>query len=152
MSEPACPVFRVESDLRTTKTLDYKDAARIVNEILGEAAKLAKTAVVAVVDPHGELIAFARMDEAPVSSIKIAMNKAYTAARERKSTEEIGRKARDAEKGFDIAYFGDDRFVGWGGGVPVWRGGQVVGAIAVSGLPQVEDIRLANWAAGLVGD
>ena len=128
------------------------DAGRIVNEILREAAKLANTAVVAVVDPHGELIAFARMDDAPVSSIKIAMNKAYTAARERKSTEEIGRKARDVEKGFDIAYFGDDRFVGWGGGVPVWRGGQVVGAIAVSGLPQVEDIRLANWAAGLVGD
>ncbi len=124
----------------------------MVESILAEAAKIADTAVIAVVDPHGEPIAFARMDGAPVSSIKIALNKAYTAARERKSTEDIGRKARDPEKGFDIAYFGDDRFVGWGGGVPVWRGGQVVGAIAVSGLPQVEDIRLATWAASLIGE
>jgi len=90
------------------------------------------------------------MDGAPVSSIRIAANKAYSAARERKTTEEIGQKARHPEKGFEIAYFGDERFVGWGGGVPVWRDGEVVGAIAVSGLPQAEDIRLATWAAGLV--
>jgi glc operon protein GlcG len=105
--------------------------------------------VIAVADPYGELIAFARMDGAPVSSIRIAANKAYTAARERKSSEEIGQRVRHPEKGFDIAYFGDERFVGWGGGVPIWRNGQVVGAIALSGLPQAEDIRLATWAATL---
>jgi glc operon protein GlcG len=59
---------------------------------------------------------------------------------------------RHPEKGFDIAYFGDPRFVGWGGGVPVWRDGEVVGAIAVSGLPQEDDIRIATWAATLVGE
>jgi uncharacterized protein GlcG (DUF336 family) len=32
----------------------------------------------------------------------------------------------------------------------VWRAGEVVGAIAVSGLAQAEDIRLATWAASLV--
>ena len=117
---------------------------------MAEILKSNGAGVIAVADPHGELIAFARMDGAPVSSVRIAANKAYTAARERKTTEEIGQKARHPEKGFDIAYFGDDRFVGWGGGVPVWRGGEVVGAVAVSGLPQAEDIRLATWAAGLV--
>ena len=95
-------------------------------------------------------IAFARLDGAPISSIRIAANKAWTAARERKSTREIGEKARHPEKGFDIAYFGDHRFVGWGGGVPVWRNGQVVGAVAVSGLPEEEDIKLAEFGAGLV--
>jgi glc operon protein GlcG len=104
-----------------------------------------------VADSHGELIAFARMDGAPVSSIAIAANKAWTAARERKTTQEIGERVRHPEKGFDIAYFGDPRFVGWGGGVPVWRDGEVVGAVAVSGLPQADDIRLATWAAALVG-
>jgi glc operon protein GlcG len=92
------------------------------------------------------------MDGAPVSSIAIAANKAWTAARERKTTQEIGERVRHPEKGFDIAYFGDPRFVGWGGGVPVWRDGEVVGAIGVSGLPQADDIRLATWAAALVGE
>ncbi len=135
--------------MRSIQVLDYADARDTVTAILAEVEKNGgKSAVVAVVDPHGELLAFARMDGAPVSSIRIAMNKAYTAARERKTTEEIGQKIRHPEKGFDVAYFGDDRFVGWGGGVPVWREGAVVGAVAVSGLPQVEDIRLATWAAG----
>ena len=55
-----------------------------------------------------------------------------------------------SEKGFDIAYFGDPKFVGWGGGVPVWRNGEVVGSVAVSGLPSEEDMELATFGAGLV--
>ena len=138
--------------MRETKTIDYAEARRIVDAIVAEVSKGARSAVIAVADSHGELIAFARMDGAPVSSITIAANKAWTAARERKTTQEIGERVRHPEKGFDIAYFGDPRFVGWGGGVPVWRDGEVVGAIAVSGLPQEDDIRLATWAASLVGE
>ena len=138
--------------MRQTKTIDYAEARRIVDAVVAEASKSSRSAVVAVADTHGELIAFARMDGAPVSSITIAANKAWTAARERKTTQEIGDRVRHPEKGFDIAYFGDPRFVGWGGGVPVWRDGEVVGSIAVSGLPQEDDIRLATWAATLVGE
>jgi glc operon protein GlcG len=136
--------------VRTTQTIEYSEAKRIIDTIVEMVTQDQKAAVVAVADPHGELIAFARMDGAPVSSIRIAANKAWTAARERKSTKEIGDKVRHPEKGFDIAYFGDPRFVGWGGGVPVWRNGEVVGAVAVSGLPQAEDIRLATLGAELV--
>ena len=58
------------------------------------------------------------------------------AARERKPSKNIGEAARNPEKGFDIGYFGDPHFTGWGGGVPIWLRGEVVGAIAVSGLPR----------------
>jgi len=137
--------------MRTTQSIDYTEAKRIIDAIVEKVMPTGKAGVIAVTDPHGELIAFARMDGAPVSSIPIAMNKAYSAARERKSSKEIGERARHPERGFEIAYFGDPRFVGWGGGVPVWRGGEVVGAVAVSGLPQEDDITLATFGAGLVG-
>jgi glc operon protein GlcG len=78
--------------------------------------------------PHGDLVAFARLDPALLSSITIATNKAYKAGRERKPTREIGKAALNAGKGFDIGYFGDPRFTGWVGGVPVWTDGKVVGA------------------------
>lgn len=136
--------------MRTIQTIEYSEAKKIIDTIVEIVSQEQKVAVIAVADPHGELIAFARMDGAPVSSIRIAANKAWTAARERKSTKEIGDKVRHPEKGFDIAYFGDPKFVGWGGGVPVWRNGEVVGAVAVSGLPQAEDIRLATLGAELV--
>jgi glc operon protein GlcG len=131
-------------------SIDYAEAREIIEYVASEASLRGKAAVIAVADSHGELVAFARMDGAPVSSIRIAQNKAWTAARERKTTKEIGERVRHPEKGFDISYFGDSRFVGWGGGVPVWRGGEVVGAVAVSGLPQEEDVELATRAAEIV--
>jgi glc operon protein GlcG len=136
--------------MRTSRVIDFTDARRVVDAIVTKIIERRKAGVIAVADSHGELIAFVRMDGAPVSSIRIAMNKAWTAARERKPTKEIGERARHPEKGFDIAYFGDPRFVGWGGGVPVWQDGEVVGAVAVSGLPQEEDIELASFGAELI--
>jgi|SRR6516164_2444814 glc operon protein GlcG len=138
--------------MKTTQTIQYSEARQVINLIVEKALQMKKAAVVAVADSHGELIAFGRMDGAPISSIHIAVNKAWTAARERKPTKEIGEKVRHPEKGHDIAYYGDPRFVGWGGGLPIWKDGEVVGAIGVSGLSSTEDIELAtlglDWLAG----
>jgi glc operon protein GlcG len=136
--------------MTTHPSLAYDDARRAIDAILAEVARRGKAVVVAVADPHGELIALARMDGAPLSSITIAINKAFTAARARKPTLEIGEGVRHPETGFDIAYYGDARFVGWGGGLPVWHGGQVVGSVAVSGLPQMEDIEVATVGVNLL--
>lgn len=130
--------------MKEIPAIDYQDAKRIVDAIVQKALEQQKAAVIAVADAHGELLAFARMDGAPLSSIRVAANKAWTAARERKPTKEIGEKIRHPEKGFDIAFYGDPKFVGWGGGLPIWRAGQVVGAIGVSGLSSAEDIALAT--------
>jgi glc operon protein GlcG len=136
--------------MKTTQTIDYSEAKRIIDLIVERALQMQKAAVIAVADSHGELLAFARMDGAPISSIRIAANKAWTAARERKPTQEIGDRVRHPEKGHDIAYFGDPKFVGWGGGVPVWKDGQVAGAVAVSGLSSSEDIVLATLGIELI--
>jgi glc operon protein GlcG len=130
--------------MKTIQIIDYSEAKQIIDRIVAEVLQMKKAAVIAVADSHGELLAFARMDGAPVSSIRIAANKAWTAARERKPTKEIGEKARHPEKGHDIAYYGDPKFVGWGGGVPVWKDGEVAGAVAVSGLSATEDAALAT--------
>ena len=123
--------------------LGLAEAQKALQVIQTELTKRGKAAVLVVADSHGELIALLRMDGAPLQSITIAMNKAYTAARAQKPTRDIGQKVRDAENGFDIAYYGDPRFIGWGGGVPVRVNGQVVGAVAVSGLPEAEDMQVA---------
>jgi glc operon protein GlcG len=137
--------------VKTVPAIDYTDAKLIVDAIVDRALQLQKTAVIAVTDAHGELIAFARMDGAPLASIRIAANKAWTAARDRKPTKDIGDKIRDPEKGFDIAFYGDRRFVGWGGGIPIWKNGEVIGAIGVSGLSSAEDIGLANVGLAIIG-
>jgi len=136
--------------MKSIPAIDYKDAKLIVDAIIDKALQLGKSAVVAVTDAHGELIAFARMDGVPLASIRIAANKAWTAARDRKPTKDIGDKVRDPEKGFDIAFYGDSRFVGWGGGIPIWKNGEVIGAIGVSGLSSAEDVALANLGLEII--
>lgn len=124
-------------------TLSYEDARRALETISSELTRRGFAAVITVADDHGELIALMRMDGAPLSSIVNAANKAWTAARERKPSFEVGRAVRHPDTGFDIAYYGDQRYIGWGGGVPVVVGGAVVGAIGVSGAPEAVDIELA---------
>ena len=128
--------------------LTHADAQRAIDLIAREVEKMGKGAVIVVADDHGELLALLRMDGAPLSSLLIAQNKAWTAARERTNTRVLGERSR--QEGFPLTYFGELRFVGWGGGVPVYRGGQVVGAIAVSGLPEAVDEQLAQQAAEML--
>ena len=136
--------------MRSVSVIEYVEAQKIVGFIVNKASEMNKAVAVAVADSHGELIAFARMDGVPLPSVSIAMNKAWTAARTGKPTEEIGEKVKDPNKGHDISYYGDPRFVGWGGGIPVWKGDEVVGAVAVSGLSSKEDAALAGWGTDLI--
>lgn len=125
-------------------TLGHADAMRAIAAIQAELLRLGKTGAIAVADAGGELIALLRLDGTQLPCMTIATNKAFTAARERKATLQIGREVRHPATGFDISYYGDGRYVGWGGGVPVVVNGAVVGAVAVSGLPELEDDALAR--------
>jgi glc operon protein GlcG len=109
-----------------------------------------KGAALAVTDAQGELLAFLRMDGCKLPSILIAINKAFTAAREQKESSAIGESSRN--EGFPMTNFGDLRYTAWGGGVPIRYHDQVIGAVGVSGLPEAEDMELARWGASLLGE
>jgi len=136
--------------MKEIPSIDYSDAQKAVSLIVQKATEMQKAVAIAVADSHGELIAFARMDGVPLPSITIAMNKAWTAARTGKPTHEIGEKVRHPERGHDISYYGDPRFVGWGGGIPVRKNGEIAGAVAVSALSSIEDAALAKLGADLI--
>jgi glc operon protein GlcG len=143
-------LFTAGNAMYNVVNINYSDAKQALELIIDKAQQMQKAVAVAVTDSHGELIAFARMDEVPLPSIMIAMNKACTAARTGKPTQEIGDKAKHPEKGHDISYYGDSRFVGWGGGIPVKINGKIAGGIGVSGLSSAEDAALADLGAELI--
>jgi glc operon protein GlcG len=128
--------------------LSHKDAARIVAAIQKRLEQQKKGAAIAVCDAHGELLAFLRTDGCKLPSITIAMNKAFTAAREGKNSWDIGQSSKD--KNWPMTNFGDTRYTAWGGGVTIVYKGQIVGAVGVSGLPEEEDMVLAKMGAALV--
>lgn len=135
--------------MRTVPEMNHSDAMRVIDAVRAELEKDGRGAAVTVVDSHGELIALLRTDGCPLPSIANAMNKAYTAARERIESGTLGEKSRS--EGFPLSYFGDPRYIGWGGGVPLAVDGTVVGAVGVSGLPEADDVELARLGAAVLG-
>src|SRR5690242_10152835 len=131
-----------------TDNLSHTDALKVIALIQAKLEKGNKGAAVAVTDAHGELIAFLRTDGCPLASINNAINKAFTAARERKPSRAVGEASRN--EGFPLTNFGDPRYIGWGGGVPISSKGKVIGAVGVSGLPESEDMELAQLGASAV--
>ncbi len=131
-------------------SLGHEDAQTAIQAIQTELQKRQQAAVIAVADAHGELIGLLRLDGAPLGSILIATNKAWTAARERMPTRDLGQLARDPKDGFDMAYYGDSRYIGWGGGLPVLMNGEVVGAVAVSGLVEMVDMEMAQLGVAAI--
>ena len=126
-------------------------AQKMVNAAVAKARELGVTENVAILDDGGNLKAFRRMDGAPILSIEIAQNKAYTAL--------FGVSTQDF---FDFIQ-GDPsllagipnlaRVAAWGGGFPIKVDGEVVGAIGLSGAPTVQnDVECARTALMLVPD
>ncbi len=134
--------------MRDRQEIGYTEARQLVGAVAERLEAEGKGAAVAVVDPHGELLAFLRTDGCPLPSIKIAMGKAFTAARERSESRALGDKARAED--FPLTNFGELGYIGWGGGVPILVDGEVIGAIGISGLPEADDMELARWAAAVL--
>jgi uncharacterized protein GlcG (DUF336 family) len=102
--------------------------------------------VVSIVDPSGQQILFHRMENSlPVSS-QLATDKAYTAATFRMTTEELGKLAQPGEMLFGVQANIGGRVVIFGGGIPCYRDGVVIGAIGVSGGTAYEDMQIAERA------
>src|ERR1700721_1579078 len=126
-------------------------AQKMVDKAVAKARELGVTENVAILDDGGNLKAFSRMDGAPIPTIEIALNKAYTAL--------FGVSTQDFFnfiKGDPSLLAGIPalpRVAAWGGGFPIKVGEEIVGAIGVSGAPKVQnDVDCARAALALVPD
>ena len=124
----------------------------LVQQLVDKAVDIAgnndQAIAVSVCDTHGELLAFLRMNNVSVQAGLLAQNKAYTSARDRQPSGNLGAWTR--ETGKDLSYWTDSRLTGFKGGVPIEHQGQVIGAIGISGLSEDDDEELAENVIRLV--
>src|ERR1700731_2747009 len=111
-------------------------AQKMANEAVAKARELGVTENVAILDDGGKLKAFSRMDGAPIPSIEIAQNKAYTALFGVSTEEFFNFIQGDPSLLASIPTLA--RVAAWGGGFPIKVNGEVVGAIGLSGAPTVQ--------------
>lgn len=129
--------------------LDQVTAHQILETAVTLATTLGRPICVAVTDERGALLAFTRMDGAPIRSIKLSEAKAYSAARLGVSTTAFHeRLARD---GMFASYFADPMLTALpGGAVIASQRGEPMGGIGISGLAPAEDQQLADAAAAAI--
>jgi uncharacterized protein GlcG (DUF336 family) len=132
-------------------SISFELAQKMVNEAVAKARELGVSENVAILDDGGNLKAFSPMDVAPVPTIEMAQNKAYTALLGVSTQDFFNFIQRDASLLAGIPTLA--RMAAWGGGFPVTVNGEVVGAIGVSGAPTVQnDIDVARAALAVVPD
>ena len=128
--------------VRQIYELTFDDVEKINSAIMAKRGGDKRGIAVAVVDAQGELLSFFRTDDCPISAVNIAINKAFTAARDRQENQSLQQIA--ATRGFHVTDLGDIRYTGLGGGVPVSYNRRIVGAVGVSGMAEEEDVALAK--------
>src|SRR4030081_480068 len=132
-------------------SISYELAQKMVNAAVAKARELGVTENVSILDDGGNLKAFGRMDGASIPTIEIAQNKAYTALFGVPTQDFFDFIQRDPSLLAGIPTLA--RVAAYGGGFPIKVGGEVVGAIGVSGAPTVQnDIDCARAALALVSD
>jgi uncharacterized protein GlcG (DUF336 family) len=126
-------------------TLD--DAKRIIAAAEAKAREIGQPMNIAVVDAGGNLVAHVRMDNAWIGSIDISINKAWTARAFDIPTKELAELSQSGDQFFGIHVSNRGRVMIFAGGLPLKRGGQVVGAIGVSGGMGKQDQAVAEAGA-----
>jgi uncharacterized protein GlcG (DUF336 family) len=103
----------------------------LLNATLGACHAEGRTAVAAVVDRGGNLVAVQRDDNVGPHNTLAAQRKAYTALSTKTSTRLLAERARSTPDAENLNTVGELLLLG--GGVPLQFKGQVIGAIGVAG-------------------
>ncbi len=125
-------------------------AQTLVDKAIAKAAADFKRPIcVAVCDKYGFLLAFGRMDGAPVRSIALSQGKAYSATRMGVDTDVFLERLN--RENIPASYFCDDKLTGLPGGVVLKDSkDELIGGAGISGLKPEEDLAIATMLVAAV--
>src|ERR1700716_4701963 len=118
-------------------SISFELAQKMVDAAVAKAREIGVSENVAILDDGANLKAFSRRDGAPILSIEIAQNKAYTSLFGVSTQDFFNFIQRDPSLLAGLPTLA--RVAAYGGGFPIKVDGEIVGAIGVSGAPTVQD-------------
>jgi uncharacterized protein GlcG (DUF336 family) len=124
-----------------------EEARKVIAAAEKKAAEIKQPMNIAVVDAGGNLVSHVRMDGAWIGSIDISINKAFTARAFDISTKNLAQHSQSGGQFFGIHVSNHGRVMVFAGGIPLSRGGKVVGGVGVSGGSGEQDQAVAEAGA-----
>lgn len=119
--------------------ISLEEAMKLVDRGIALAGERDLTMAIAIVEPSGELVVFAKMDDVVYASAEVAKQKARSAARFRMSTHEFEARVT----GGRMVLLSSDEVMPIGGGLPIVVDRRVIGAVGVSGGAAADDAMIA---------
>ena len=141
-------VAEVLARLGGPKALDLNRAKALIEAVETRARELGKRAVVAVCNAGGNPVAVHVMDGAFLVSYEVAVKKAYTAVAVKMSTMELSALCQPGGTFYGLQAL--DKVITFGGGVPLYADGVIIGGLGVSGGTGEEDHELALYGAAVL--
>jgi uncharacterized protein GlcG (DUF336 family) len=143
----ACATIALAQDRRPDygPAVNTAQAKKIAAGVIAECQKNCWNVAVAVVDTHGYLVYFERMENTQYASNDIAVGKARSAATYRRPTRafmDVINKGGPATATLGAIYASP-------GGVPIMVDGKVTGAVGVSGVTGDQDEQCAKAGLGM---
>ncbi|TVP94438.1 MAG: heme-binding protein [Planctomycetaceae bacterium] len=117
--------------------IDLATAKKVMAAAEAEAKRQSWPVAIAIVDTHGVLVLFQRMDNTQYGSVQVAIEKASTAALFRRETKVF--QDLLGEGGSSLRLLKLPAALPLEGGIPILVDGKVIGAIGVSGVKSNED-------------
>ena len=127
--------------MRTAQKLTLDDARVMMAAAEAKAREIGVDMDIAITDDNGSLLMFHRMDGGRITSIDVAVCKAFTAAAARRSTRAYGEVSRPGGPAFGIHVSNQGRFMIVAGGLPVFVNDEIVAGIGCSsGTPDQDEV------------
>ena len=140
-------VAEILARLGGPKVLDLDRAKKLIEAVETRAKEQGKRAVIAVCNPEGNPVAVHVMDGAFLVSYEVAVKKAYTAVAVKMSTMELSALCQPGGTFYGLQAL--DKVITFGGGIPLYHDGVIVGGLGVSGGTGEEDHDLALYGAAV---
>lgn len=138
-SAPSAPAPASAPALAYGAPIGIAQAQALIDHAVAASAARGFRMAIAIVEPSGELVAFARMDDTQYGSIHLALRKAETAARYRRLTSVSERRLNEGA----LVGLANHDSMPMTGGVPIVIDGRIVGGMGVSGAASIDDEAIA---------
>ncbi|WP_413283534.1 cob(I)yrinic acid a,c-diamide adenosyltransferase [Vibrio sp. MA40-2] len=126
-----------------TMKLNFAHVHQMMKQAVDAAMKLAVPVVISVVDNNGHLIMTYRMPDALLVSTELAPKKAYTSVALKTATHQLSELVQPRNDLYQLESMCDGKIITFGGGIPLYSGKELLGAIGISGGTVAQDVDIA---------
>lgn len=132
--------------------MTLKLALALSEKIEQKAQSMGLSVVIAVADQAARPVLVHCMEDSYIASYDIAVNKAYTSASLKMSTEKLSGLSQPGQPLYGIQHTNHGKIVIFGGGEVLEYNGKIMGALGVSGGTLEQDTYLAAFGKEIFGE